>query len=102
MTPLTYPDASRIVLFLVTTPQGPYYGGSAAKYNAWRQLTDVFEGVAAYEYRGSNVDITGGSFPEQIHCIRVSADYFQLLGAPIIEGRPFTAQEDRPSSPWCK
>jgi predicted permease len=95
--PLDYPNPSRIVLFLVTTPQGPYYGGSAAKYNAWRQLTDVFRDVAAYEYRGSNLDVTGGAFPEQIHCIRVSANYFHLFGAPMIHGRPFRDQEDRPN-----
>ncbi len=95
--PLTYPDPSRIVLFFIRTPQGPSYGGSAAKFNIWRQQRAVFQDVAAYEYRGSNLNITGGAFPEQIHGIHVSADYFHLLGAPIIQGRPFTAQEDQPN-----
>jgi putative ABC transport system permease protein len=95
--PLTYPDPSRIVLFFVSTPQGPSYGGSAAKFNIWRRQTGIFQDVAAYEYRGSNLNVTGGSFPEQIHSIRVSADYFHLLGAPIIQGRPFSMQEDRPN-----
>ncbi len=95
--PLTYADPSRIVLFLVTTPQGPSYGGSAAKYNIWRQQSDLFQDVAAYEYRGSNFTVTGGSFPEQIHSIRVSASYFPLLGARMAQGRPFTTQEDWPN-----
>lgn len=96
--PLNYPDAGRIVLFFITTPQGPSYGGSAAKYNLWQQQSGVFENVAAYEYRGSNLNVSGGSLPEQVHCIRVSADYFPLFGAPIIEGRPFTTEEDRPNA----
>jgi len=94
--PLSYPDPNRLVLFLVNTPQGPAYGGSAAKFNIWRQQSDLFHDVAAYEYAGSNLNVTGGTFPEQIHAIRVSASYFHLLGAPIIEGRAFTSQEDLP------
>ena len=94
--PLSYPDPSRIVLFFLTTPQGPSYGGSAAKYNVWRQQSGLFEDVAAYEFRGSNLKVTGGSFPEQAHCIRVTASYFRLLATPMIHGRPFTNQEDRP------
>ena len=96
--PLNYPDPGRIVLFFITTPQGPSYGGSAVKYNLWRQQSSLFENVAAYEYRGSNLNVPAGSLPEQVHCIRVSADYFPLFGAPIIEGRPFTAEEDRPNA----
>ncbi len=93
--PLPYPDPSRIVLFFVTTPQGPFYGGSAAKYNMWKRQNSLFRDLAAYEYQGANFNLTGGSFPEQIHSIRVSADYFHLFGAPMIVGRPFTPQEDR-------
>ena len=36
MRPLNYPDPGRIVLFFVTAPGGPAYGGSATKFNAWR------------------------------------------------------------------
>jgi len=93
--PLSYPDAGRIVLFFVTAPGGPVYGGSATKFNAWRRVP-AFQDVAAYEYRGTDLNLTGGEYPEQVHGIRVSADYFRLLGAPIARGRTFTAEEDRP------
>ncbi len=78
--PLTFPDPDRIVTFL--------QGGSATRFNVWRQQTGVFQDVAAYEYAGT-------TFPERIHGIRVSTDYFRLLGAPIILGRGFIADEDR-------
>ena len=96
--PLSYPDPDRIVLFFATSPSGPVYGASATKFNAWRSVPGFLD-VSAYEYRGSDLNLTGGSFPEQIHGIRVSAAYFRLLGAPIVLGRGFTAEEDRPNGP---
>src|SRR6185312_379572 len=95
--PLTYPDPGRIVLFFLTTPEGPSWGGSAAKFNVWRRQTHVFQDVAAYEYRGFNLNLTSGPIPEQIHTIRVTADYFRLFGAQMVQGRPFTTDEDRPN-----
>ena len=88
--PFTFPDPDRIVSFFVTTPEGPSYGGSATRFNVWRHQTQVFQDVSAYEYAGV-------TFIEQIHGIRVSAGYFRLLGAPVIQGRTFTADEDRPN-----
>ena len=94
--PLGYPDADRIVLFFLTTPAGPSYGGSATKFNVWRRQTRSFQDVSAYEYQGADLNLTGGPYPEQVHAIRVSADYFRLFGAPMVQGRTFTAVEDRP------
>jgi putative ABC transport system permease protein len=95
--PLTFPDPDRIVSFFMTTSGGPSYGGSATRFNVWRQQTQALQDVSAYEYAGANLNLTGEAFPEQIHGIRVSADYFRLLGAPVILGRTFTAEEDRPN-----
>ncbi len=94
--PLTFPDPDRIVQFFLTTPAGPDYGGSATRFNVLRQQTDLLQDFAAYEYNAPSLNLTGGAYPEQIHGINVSADYFRLLGAPIIEGRTFSAEEDRP------
>jgi len=95
--PLAYPAADRIVLFFQTTPAGPNYGASATKFNVLRRQTGAFQDVSAYEYGGAGLNLTGGAYPEQIHAIRVSADYFRLFGAPFSLGRAFTADEDRPN-----
>ena len=57
----------------------------------------MFEDVSAYEYNGAALNLNSGANAEQVHGIRVSADYFHLLGAPIVQGRAFAVDEDRPN-----
>ncbi|MBV9295121.1 MAG: ABC transporter permease, partial [Acidobacteriaceae bacterium] len=97
--PLTYPDPDRIVLFLLTSPEGSGPGASVPKFAMWRETTSVFQDVSAYEFGGPGLNLTGGSYPEQIKGIHVTADYFRLFGAPIERGRTFTVEEDSPHGP---
>ena len=97
--PLTFPDPGRIVLFNMKSPSGVVYGGSATRFSVLRDQTSAFQDVSAYEYSGANLNLTGGALPEQVHAIRVSADYFHLFGAPLVQGRGFTREEDRPNGP---
>jgi putative ABC transport system permease protein len=92
--PLNYPDPDRIVQFMLSTPGGPAVGGSAAELNIWRQQTGVFDDVSAY--RLGTIDLTGESDPEQLTVSQASATGFRLFGAPVVQGRTFTAEEDRP------
>jgi predicted permease len=94
--PLTYPDSDRIVRFLLNTANGIDYGGSPTRYNILREQTQAFQDIAAYEFDGTGVNLTGGSLPEPVHAIHATANYFHLFGASIIQGRTFTAEEDRP------
>jgi hypothetical protein len=96
--PLTFPDPDRIVQFFLNTPSGLDYGGSATRFNLLRKQTDLLQDFAAYEFNPPSLNLTGGAYPEQIHGVNVSADYFRLLGAPVIEGRTFTTEEDRPGA----
>src|SRR5262249_5156263 len=73
-------------------PPGP--AASPAKFQHWRQQTDVVQDVAALQ--DIIVNFTGGDVPQQLHAARVSADYFRLLGAPI-RGRSFSPEEDLPN-----
>jgi putative ABC transport system permease protein len=94
--PLSYPDPGRIVQFLNTSPQGSGSGASATKFNNWRSQTNVFQDAAAYDGGGAGVNVTGGSYPEQIRAVHVTANYFRLFGAPVMFGRTFTQEEDLP------
>lgn len=94
--PAPFPDSERIVWLQVVAAQGRNQGGSPAKFNHWRQQTDVLEDVTAF--RNGVANYTGGDLPEQLLRTQVSEPYFRLFGAPIILGRAFSAAEDQPGS----
>jgi putative ABC transport system permease protein len=94
--PLTYPDADRIVQFMLTSPQGKGPVVSVPKFHLWEQQTSVFQDVAAYDFGGPGFNVTGDQ-PEQVHGIHVTQAYFNLFGAAPTLGRTFTAQEDSPN-----
>jgi putative ABC transport system permease protein len=94
--PLTYPEPDRIVEFLNSSAQGAFPGASATKFHIWQQQTNVFQDVAAYDYSGKGLNLTG-AVPEQIHGVHVTEAYFRLFGARMLLGRTFTPQEDQPN-----
>src|SRR6202050_977821 len=94
--PLTYPDADRMVRFLVTSPQGNGTAASIPKFMLWRQQTSAFQDVGAYDFGGPGYHLTGDR-PEQVHGIHVTQRYFPLFGATPLLGRTFTPQEDSPN-----
>ncbi len=71
--------------------------GSPAKFAHWNALDEIAEMTTAA--RPSFVNYTGGDLPEQIRSATVSVNYFRLYGARMIQGREFTAEEDRPNGP---
>ncbi|MGA3092244.1 MAG: ABC transporter permease [Terriglobales bacterium] len=93
--PLSYPDADRIVEFLLTSPSGNNPIGSIPKFHLWQQQTSIFQEVAAYDFAGPGFNITGDR-AEQVHGLHVTEGYFRLFGAPVMLGRTFTPQEDLP------
>ncbi len=95
--PVSIPDPDRMVMFLTTSPDGSGAVASPAKFQHFRQQTSVVQDVAAFN--AGVVNLTGGSFPEQLQSDRVSADYFRLFGMSTELGRTFTPEEDRPNGP---
>jgi putative ABC transport system permease protein len=97
--PLSYPEPDRLVELELSSPEGTGDITSIPKFNIWRQQSQAFDSVAAYDFGGPGINVTGGERPEQLQGIRVSADFFRVFGAPVILGRAFTAEEDRPGGP---
>jgi len=95
--PLTYPNPQELVSLTNTSPQGSFPGASIPKFSLWRRQTSIFQQVAAYDFGGAGLNITGSDHPQQVQGVHVSADYFAMLGAPVIAGRTFTAEEDSPN-----
>ena len=69
--PLSYPNPDRLVELELSSPQGNGDVTSIPKFNVWREQTDVFDSVAAYDFSGPGLNLTGGDRPELIKGIHV-------------------------------
>ncbi len=69
---------------------------SATNYYLWKDMSDVFSGMAAGTYR--DLAWTGGDEPERISGAAVTASFFSVLGIQPILGRTFRPEEDTPGS----
>ncbi|HEX5424442.1 MAG TPA: ABC transporter permease [Candidatus Acidoferrales bacterium] len=99
LAPLAYPHADRLVQLRNTFPQGSSPVASIPEFNVWRQQTQAFNAVAAYDFSGPGINLTGNGLPEQLKGIHASAGYFDVFGVPMALGRAYTAQEDVPNGP---
>ena len=95
--PVAIQDPDRVVVFMNVSPRGRGAGASPAKFVHYRQQDQVVQDVAAFNIGVMN--FTGSGFPEQLRSGRVSADFFKLTAPPMIQGRAFLPEEDRPNGP---
>jgi putative ABC transport system permease protein len=95
--PVAVPDPDRVVVFMNVSPRGSGPAASPAKFAHYQQQTDIVQDVSAFNT--GVVNYTGGTFPEQLRSGRVSANFFNLVGARFAQGRAFSAEEDRPNGP---
>jgi hypothetical protein len=97
--PLPYTDPNRLVQLMSKSPLGDQNVVSIPKYGVWRDRTESFQHMAAYDFAGPDVNLTEDEFPQPLETARVSADYFRLFGAEVVIGRTFSHQDDRPGEP---
>ena len=93
--PLPYPDPDRLTSLIRTFKEGESWAASIPEFMAWRS-NDAFEAIAAYDFSGPGLNLSGGDRPEQVKGIHASADFFRVFGVSPMLGRGFTQAEDRP------
>ncbi len=93
--PLPYPDVQRLVRLCRSYQGEMACAVSIPKFNAWSRGQSI-DAIAAYDFAGPGMNLSGGDRPEQIKGIHVSAAYFKVFGAQTVVGRTFSADEDRP------
>lgn len=93
--PLPYDHPERIMSLAPGFPGSS--NASETKFVFWRDQNTSFDAVAATTGIGSGVNLSGGNEPEFVSGVRVSADFFRVLGVHPALGRGFTAEEDSPS-----
>ncbi|MFY9805524.1 MAG: ABC transporter permease [Candidatus Acidiferrales bacterium] len=97
--PLSYPQPDRLVALERHFANGDGASVSIPKFTVWSEQTQVFQAIAAYDFAGPGINLTGGDHPEQVKGIHASSGYFEVFGAPVELGRTYTATEDRPGGP---
>ena len=97
--PLPYSQPDRLVRLMLKFRDGTGQSVSIPKFMAWKENTQAFQYMCAYNFSGPGLNISGGSMPEQVKAIHVSADFFPVFDAATALGRVFSAEEDRPGGP---
>lgn len=95
--PLDVGQPERVVAVTETRPGGYWVAVAPANYVDWTERNRVFDMMAACAAR--SVVLTGGVEPVRLDGVRVSGDYFAVLGIRPLIGRTFTAEEQGGGSP---
>lgn len=94
--PLPYADPSRLVRIWETTEEAENGNVNPLNFRDWQAQSDVFASLAAFTSTDRTVTLDGAS--ERIRAARVTADYFQVLGAGAALGRTFAPADEDPGS----
>lgn len=94
--PLPYPQADRLVALSLNDSDGELGNTGYATFVDWQARAQSFEQLALIRPWGGT--LTGQGEPENIQGMRVTPDYFKLLGVAPVLGRDFRAEENRPDT----
>lgn len=92
--PLAYPHPERLFQLEKGTPQDSTYSASVPLFLEWRRENTVFEKIAAYSVLPVGFNLADKNRPERVPGLRVSAEFFRVLGVAPQLGRDFAAGED--------
>ena len=95
--PLPYPDADRLVTVNEATEK---YGDTwQLSYPDFIDLKSASRSLApaAWGYKGGTISAPGDA--EHVDSVQISSDLFSVLGVPLLRGRAFGPQDDRPGAP---
>jgi putative ABC transport system permease protein len=99
--PLPYPDPDRLVALWIARPERATTSRpvSTPDFEDWRAQNGVFEAMAAFPaVDTTGVTLTGQGEAEQLSTGYVTADFFTLIGAQAILGRPIAPGEHEAGS----
>lgn len=96
--PLPYPQSDRLVRIIQSYPEKGLdtWGLNQQNIALYRDRATDFAAFAGY--RSGNVTIRGGSGPQRLPIVRVTSEFFRVIGVGPAIGRPFTAEEDSPGN----
>lgn len=97
--PLPYPDADRLVRITRTIPVPGLPEVSYSDVGYRRLVSDSRTLVSAAAYTTRDANLIGRGAPLRLTSARVTASFFDVLGAQPVLGRAFTREDDVPNGP---
>jgi putative ABC transport system permease protein len=95
--PLPYDEPERLVrVYHDSGDDNGYLTGLAAL--GYRERSQTLDIAISYTYSVEGADLTDRPEPERVRTLEVSADYFRVLRARPIAGRPFERADERADS----
>ena len=96
--PLPYKDPDRLVQIWGQMPSRgiPIHFVPFADFFEWRERCGAFESMSAY--RPASMNLTGRGEPQRLSCLWVNADFFRMIGVPLMHGRGFLPEDDLPGA----
>ena len=92
--PLPFPAPERLVALAgMDSTRAPIAYVSAADWLDWRAQGRTLAATALYRSHEMPYPVGDGTMVERVNMRDVSADFFTVLGAPMLVGRAFTAAE---------
>src|SRR5215213_3574533 len=88
--PLPFPASQQLVDLSETFKPAGFGSVSVPTLEDWKNQNTVFAGISAYAFTSFNLE---GETPQRVPGIRVSANYFDVLGVKPTLGRAFLPGE---------
>ena len=90
--PLPYPQADHLYRIFYTSHEYPKFPFNPADFLDYRARNRVFESLAVFIE--SDLELSDSNRPERLTALRVSKDYFHVLGTTPFIGRDFQASDE--------
>ncbi|MCG6957066.1 MAG: ABC transporter permease, partial [Gemmatimonadetes bacterium] len=97
LAPLPFHDTDQVALVRETAQGGGLGRTSYPVLDAWRREATGATAVAGY--LTDEVTLATSEVPHRVHSTSVTLGFFDLLDRPLLRGRGFTAEEQRPDGP---
>jgi predicted permease len=97
--PLPFPQPDRIVQILKQYKDGTGDSVSAPLFHYWRDHNQVFDSVAAFDVLPIGLNLAKSGEAQRVPGVRVTAEFFKVLGIRPALGRAFLPEEDSVGGP---
>jgi predicted permease len=94
--PLPYPHAGELYRIFYSSHEYPRFPFNPSDFLDYRSRNRVFESLAVFTE--DDLELSDSDRPERLSALRVSKDYFHVLGGPPLVGRDFEASDEIPGN----